>query len=108
MRMIRPAMMGPPAENGCFLLFLRDGAKIVGDVRIEGVNGARRLEVTTPYSRDHPSRLAIIAAESVEHCAPCSADEAALMAAALRRDAPVATPTYDDVARVDQMPLPPA
>jgi len=99
-------MTGAPTENGYFLLFLRDGTKIVGDVRIEGINGTRRLEVTTPYSQDHPSRLAIIAPESVERCAPCRADEAALMAAALRHDAPIATPIYDDVPRVDQIPLP--
>jgi hypothetical protein len=28
-------MSGPPKENGCYLLFMRDGRKIVGDVRIE-------------------------------------------------------------------------
>jgi hypothetical protein len=98
-------MMGPPTQSGCFLLFLRDGTKLVGDVRIEGVNGTRRLEVTMPYSKGHPPRLAIIAPESVERCAPCSRDEAALMAAAIRRDAPVATPAYDEVPRDDQTPL---
>ena len=99
------AMTGAPTENGCFLLFLRDGTKIVGDVRIEGVNGTRRLEVTTPCSQDHPSRLAIIALESVERCAPCVAEEAALMAAALRRDAPPSPPPdYNDVPRIDDEP----
>ena len=97
-------MTGPPTSNGCFLLFLRDGTRIAGEVRIDGTNGTRRLEVTTPYSKDHPSRLAIIAPESVARCAPCSAEEAALMSAALRHDAPIATPTYDHVPRVDQMP----
>ena len=104
--MFARAMTGPPTQNGCFLLFLRDGTKLVGDVRIEGVNGTRRLEITAPYSKGHRSRLAIIAPDSVERCAPCRPDEAALMAAALRRDAPIATPTYDDVPRVDQVPLP--
>jgi hypothetical protein len=75
-------------------------------VRIEGVNGTGRLEITTPSTKAHPSRRAIIAPASVARSVPCSADEAALMAAALRRDAPVGTPTYDNVPRVDQMPPP--
>jgi hypothetical protein len=99
-------MAKPPTENGCYLLFRRDGRKLAGYVRIESTAGIARLEVEVPASQQQARYLAILAPDSVERCVPCEPEEAELFVAALRHDFPNWAPDYDIAVLRPDLPSP--
>jgi len=83
---IIPARMGNlPIEDGCYLLFLRGGARtIVGYVHVHLIAGVPQLLVQTPSSTAPGCDLLVISADEVERFVQCQGDDAGLVLAALR------------------------
>jgi hypothetical protein len=87
---------GPPKENGYYFLILRGGFKLAGQVRLAETNAGPRLEVQVPRTKSRDGYVVILPPDGVEQCAACAADEAELIAAALRQDLPLTLPSYND------------
>ena len=72
-------------NGGCYVLTLHGQHVIAGVVNVTETAGVQEVVVDVPHVADHPGFIAIFTADAVTDARPCTAEEARVVTAGLRK-----------------------